>query len=403
MLGFLPLFASAESVQIASAPPSEAISPGTVVTFSVSSAGFTDPKYTLSDSYTGSGATTGSIDASGYFTWTPGMYDAGRHTITVTVTDGYNHAASTTVSVLVASNSVFVTAISPGPVIAVGRTITFTAVAPGFVTPSYAVYDSSPMSSLNTGDINSSGAFSWTPANDDVGVHALTVVASDIQGHNAQTQQTITVIAPSVSIRSLQPGSGAGVGSTVSFYANAGQLTSTTTYGVSDQFYGTSTIAASNINSAGYFSWEPTLSDIGLHTIVVTATDAYGNSASTTETVMITASSAVPIVQPATASVPAATTSSATTAASTSAAAATPAVTTAVQKYIFTTPLGIGSRGVAVLQLQQRLLALGYLGGTPTGYFGTLTFAAVKKLQAAHGLARVGSVGPATRAVLNKL
>jgi len=44
------------------------------------------------------------------------------------------------------------------------------------------------------------------------------------------------------------------------------------------------------------------------------------------------------------------------------------------------------------------------LGVTPTsGYFGTITFAAVKTFQTAHGIINTGYVGPLTRAALNTL
>src|SRR6185437_2528917 len=43
----------------------------------------------------------------------------------------------------------------------------------------------------------------------------------------------------------------------------------------------------------------------------------------------------------------------------------------------------------------------GYLSVSPTGYFGSLTQAAVEQYQTAHGLEAVGNVGPLTRASLN--
>ncbi|HYF29409.1 MAG TPA: peptidoglycan-binding protein [Candidatus Paceibacterota bacterium] len=63
-------------------------------------------------------------------------------------------------------------------------------------------------------------------------------------------------------------------------------------------------------------------------------------------------------------------------------------------------PLMLGSSGPAVLEVQQKLAALGYFKETPTGYFGPITRAAVIAFQAARGLEQVGSVGPLTRAAL---
>ncbi|HET8599901.1 MAG TPA: L,D-transpeptidase family protein [Segeticoccus sp.] len=57
-----------------------------------------------------------------------------------------------------------------------------------------------------------------------------------------------------------------------------------------------------------------------------------------------------------------------------------------------------GDSGPAVLQLQQRLSALGYWLGTPDGSFGAATTAAVVALQKVAGLFRDGVCGPATMA-----
>jgi peptidoglycan hydrolase-like protein with peptidoglycan-binding domain len=65
--------------------------------------------------------------------------------------------------------------------------------------------------------------------------------------------------------------------------------------------------------------------------------------------------------------------------------------------------LAVGSSGAEVTALQQELVSLGLLNTTPTGYFGSLTEAAVKAFQASHGIAAVGTVGPVTRAAFSSL
>ena len=62
--------------------------------------------------------------------------------------------------------------------------------------------------------------------------------------------------------------------------------------------------------------------------------------------------------------------------------------------------LALGSSGPAVLQLQNRLTALGYWLGTPDGTFGDSTEQAVYAYQKAAGLTRDGVVGPKTEAAL---
>ena len=78
------------------------------------------------------------------------------------------------------------------------------------------------------------------------------------------------------------------------------------------------------------------------------------------------------------------------------------APSTSASGYVFTSFLTAGSTGAEVTALQQRLATLGYLTVTPTGYFGSLTQAAVEQFQAAHGISQVGYVGPSTRAALNQ-
>ena len=67
-----------------------------------------------------------------------------------------------------------------------------------------------------------------------------------------------------------------------------------------------------------------------------------------------------------------------------------------------TTSLKIGSKGAQVTLLQKRLKALGFYSGPITGTYGGQTEAAVKALQVKYKLSSLGSVGPATRAILNK-
>jgi hypothetical protein len=80
----------------------------------------------------------------------------------------------------------------------------------------------------------------------------------------------------------------------------------------------------------------------------------------------------------------------------TSAAASLPAA-------IFTQYLASGSAGSEVTELQKMLVKEGFLSATPNGYYGSQTKAAVIKFQAAHGLNKLGVVGPSTRTVLNQL
>lgn len=59
--------------------------------------------------------------------------------------------------------------------------------------------------------------------------------------------------------------------------------------------------------------------------------------------------------------------------------------------------------GSAVTALQNNLVKLGYLATKPTGYFGSATTAAVKKLQKKYGYEPDGIAGAGTLALINKL
>lgn len=62
--------------------------------------------------------------------------------------------------------------------------------------------------------------------------------------------------------------------------------------------------------------------------------------------------------------------------------------------------LKLGMESTEVKSLQQRLIDLGYMKGSATGYYGDVTFAAVKAFQKAHGLSVDGVAGKATQQAL---
>lgn len=81
---------------------------------------------------------------------------------------------------------------------------------------------------------------------------------------------------------------------------------------------------------------------------------------------------------------------------------ATQPVVTAPSAAVFTQNLMVGSIGAEVTLLQKVLIDLGFLKiATPTGYFGSLTKAAVMGYQTSRGIEATGNTGPKTRAALN--
>jgi hypothetical protein len=79
-----------------------------------------------------------------------------------------------------------------------------------------------------------------------------------------------------------------------------------------------------------------------------------------------------------------------------------PVAITSPVKTSFTRELKLGSTGTDVTALQNRLKAEGVYTSKISGYFGTMTQAAVKRYQSKYGIPAVGAVGPRTLQVLNK-
>ncbi|MBI3114448.1 MAG: peptidoglycan-binding protein [Candidatus Harrisonbacteria bacterium] len=78
--------------------------------------------------------------------------------------------------------------------------------------------------------------------------------------------------------------------------------------------------------------------------------------------------------------------------------------TAAAPSYSYTRNLTVGSRGDDVKALQGLLNVKGYLAVEPTGYFGSLTKAALAKYQAANGISpAAGYFGPITRASVSAM
>jgi len=117
----------------------------------------------------------------------------------------------------------------------------------------------------------------------------------------------------------------------------------------------------------------------------------------------LTACGTTPASQPGTAKAPSPAASTPAPATTTPAPATTTATPSGTPKVPQQPALRLGSRGAAVLTLQQRLAALRYFDAGPAnGVFGPGTYHAVIAFQKVQGLARDGVVGPATWARLAK-
>ncbi len=278
---------AAPTVSIQSLSPGSAVAVGQTVYYTVAATGFTNPSYSLSDSFSGSTVSNSDINTSGNFSWTPASQDIGSHDITATVTDSYGHSATVVESLTVNSlGTVVIQSLSPGATSTQGQTVSFTASASGFTNPSFSLSDSFSGTSLTNSNITTAGSFSWIPAVSDVGSHTITVSVTDSSGHAATATQTITIQGIGVVLQSLSPGATVVVSNPLTFTAYASSFTNPV-YTISDSFGG-STISNATINaSSGYFNWTPVAGDIGTHMITVWATDASGHSAQVTQQIVV--------------------------------------------------------------------------------------------------------------------
>ncbi len=273
----------------------------------------------------------------------------------------------------------------------------------------------------------STRTFTGTPTNADVGIHAVTVTATDTTNASTTDSFTVTVAnsngAPTIATAAFSipenSVTGTVVGTTTANDSDTGdtltyEIVSGNTSGAFslDATTGTITVAQS---SALDFETSPAF------TLVIKVTDSSSLSAQATTTITLTDVAEntpnpdpTPTPQPSSGggngggggggvvlgligqvvtnlnnTVPTITTNGV-------------VLGTSTQNFLFTKPLYWGMYGEDVVELHKILISQGYLKiSAPTGYFGPLTFAAVKLYQQAHGIDMVGVVGPITRASLN--
>ena len=94
---------AAIGVTLQSIVPGSSVAVGQVLTFLALANGFTNPTFSVSDSYSGSTVSNADINASGAFSWTPSAYEVGGHTLTIYANDAYGHSSNTTLTVNVSS------------------------------------------------------------------------------------------------------------------------------------------------------------------------------------------------------------------------------------------------------------------------------------------------------------
>ena len=255
---------------------------------------------TLTYSLTGTPPTGAAIHQNtGVFSWTPTASQAGQHTITVQVADGTGATDSGDVTVTVSDSNVNPVLASIGPQsVDELATLEFTASATDDDndTLTYSLTGTPPTGAAID---QTTGVFSWTPSELQDGTHTITVQVADGNGGSASETVTVTVnevnVAPSLA--SIGPQSVAEM-ATLEFTASAtdddtiGGTADTLTYSLT----GTPPTGAAIHQNTGVFSWTPTASQAGQHTITVQVADGTGATDSGDVTVTVSDSNVNPVL-----------------------------------------------------------------------------------------------------------
>jgi hypothetical protein len=348
-----------------------------------------------------SGDAQGTINATILFTDTNG--NSGSATVNV-LSNGTGSNGNT--SGYISSN-----ANTPG-ILYSGNTITFT------LTPSTPEPDARSV----TGSYNGV-PLSWYSTNNGATYTAVYTVAA------GQSNTTYPLQISGVSLidqygNTIGPFSGSDVQKTITATAVTGPITiyqaaavTTPTTNVTPS-YGFVSTEAGSIDYLGDCSSPTTAAIAGLNTVtfntlavgthsncIITVTDASGNTSNQLVVSPFTIETATATTAPTSVSSNNSTITTEIQSLETQLtqlqAQANGSTNTSAPTYDFTEFLGVGSQDAQVTALQQRLTALGFYSGPITGYYGSLTEAAVEKYQSAHGIDVKGYVGPGTRAALN--
>lgn len=384
----VPAYASAAgTVTINGLSPSDTVKVGVTVFFNAGAIGFTNPVFSLYDSFAGSSITGDKINAFGGFVWTPRTQDIGSHKITVTATDPDGTTASADQSITVSAPATASITDVVGTSTTPGSKVSFSVTTANYSSPTYTISDSFQGSSVLPIALTSAGKFEWTPTRYDIGTHTFTVNVSDASGNSATLTQTIEVKPAYMTLSGIAPNSLFGVGDSVTFNADTVGLTNPQ-FSVGDSF-NNSSVSKATVSASGTVVWVPQESDKGAHYITVRAMDNNAYQASASISLQIGSATSTALKKLSVKALAAAKTKSTST------------LPTFNTNYRFTKLLTLGSNSGEVLALQKALIARNFMEGEATGYFGRVTQAAVVKYQLYLGLEPVGYVGSQTRRALN--
>ena len=224
-------------------------------------------------------ATTVTADAQGIWSFTPTGLADGAHTIVASQTDGFGNTGTASLSFTLDTTApaVAITTIEGGD------TLINAAEAAGGIQISGTAEIGSSLT-VNGSAVTVDGTGHWTTSVTPAGQGALTVtaVATDAAGNSASTSTTLTVdtIAPAVAITTIEGGD-----TLINAAEAAGgiQISGTAEIGSSLTVNG----SAVTVDGTGHWTTSVTPAGQGALTVTAVATDAAGNSASTSTTLTV--------------------------------------------------------------------------------------------------------------------
>lgn len=160
-------------VSIKNLSPGPSIVPNNIVSFGVVALGYANPTFRVVDSFSGSSLTSSNIDSYGNFGWKPKSSDVGVHNLAIIVRSGSRED--------IVYQTITVNGISTDKTkynIVVGENLTLPILTYGLKNASYRVGDSLPRNTTDMLTINGN-TLSWTPQEQDYGIHTLTITAID--------------------------------------------------------------------------------------------------------------------------------------------------------------------------------------------------------------------------------
>ena len=224
-------------------------------------------------------ATTVTADAQGIWSFTPTGLADGAHTIVASQTDGFGNTGTASLSFTLDTTApaVAITTIEGGD------TLINAAEAAGGIQISGTAEIGSSLT-VNGSAVTVDGTGHWTTSVTPAGQGALTVtaVATDAAGNSATTSTTLTVdtIAPAVAITTIEGGD-----TLINAAEAAGgiQISGTAEIGSSLTVNG----SAVTVDGTGHWTTSVTPAGQGALTVTAVATDAAGNSATTSTTLTV--------------------------------------------------------------------------------------------------------------------